>query len=107
MRGTIESLVLFAEKLPQHQYKQLFTDESLEPLIKAIMLRKVEPGFQDRSNIAKDPIKFRIGCMLLTWALGIDSVLKNPYAQKLWMEKMLPMRSLVDALYDDMKRERV
>jgi hypothetical protein len=100
--AAFEDLALIANNIPEKQLAELFTEEKMEPLIKAIMSPDTS---KPKRDIDYERIFF-LGTMFLKCSLNITgAVMGNRWAKKMYQEHELPLREILESIHYERKRE--
>lgn len=95
--SAVDDLTLLARELDEKQLQEMFTEEKLEKLIKAIMM----PGkYSSRVRKIDRSRLFFCGRMMVLWSLtGIERTFENPWAKRYFLEHKEPLLNMLDTIY--------
>lgn len=100
-RAAIKDLTLLAEHLEEQQLKEIFTNRTLEPLLRAILIPKEIKNKKKDSYIDNDRI-FHLCWMFLRFSLWITKrTISNKLAKSYYSEHEKPLVYIVDTLYQE------
>jgi len=100
-KEAIKDLTLLAEHLEEEQLGQIFTNSTLEPLLRAILIPKEIKNKDKNSHIDNDRI-FRLCWMYLRWSLDITKrTISDKLAKSYYSEHEKPLMYIADTLYQE------
>lgn len=109
LKECIEALTYFAQILPEGDLMQVYTRETLEPLVKGLMrpeISRKDYEHYSETNLVKNRRVFELACVFLKWSLNIiRSQSNNKWFSKLYSEHEERLRELVYSYYHDVFKE--
>ena len=100
-KAAIEDLTLLAEHLEEEQLEQIFTPNTIEPLLRAILIPQEIKKKDRNSHIDNDRI-FKLSWMFLIWSLGITKrTISDKLAKAYYSEHEKPLIYIANTLYHE------
>lgn len=97
----IDDLTLIATELDDERLQDVFTKESVEKLISALLKNNKDSTKLKMTKTEKNRI-FSLGSMFINQSLGVTGrMIENQYAQELYKQHEIPMKRLLRALYNE------